>query len=151
MNRLDPERRAQILHSLCEGMSQRACERIFGVSNKTVAKLFEEAGDMAISWVAGLRDLTVKTIQADEIHSFVAAKQRNVDIMQSPSDEAGTVWGYLAMCADSKLIFSYWLGDHSIPDAKRFARDIASRAVFDRSESCGDSPSSRILIHDLCW
>ena len=26
-----------------------------------------------------------------------------------------------------------------------------SRAVFDRFESLGDSPLSRILIQDLCW
>ncbi len=124
MNRLDAQLRAYILHSLCEGSSQRSCERIFKVSNKTVAKLFEEAGDMAIKHVASLRDLTPKRIQADELHAFVAAKEKNVDRMLEPDEDAGTVWAYLAMCADTKLIFSYQLGDRDLPDATAFARDI---------------------------
>lgn len=127
MNRLDAQRRAYILHSLCEGMSQRSCERIFGVSNKTVAKLFEEAGDMAIAHVASLRDLTPKRIQADELHSFVAAKEHNVPNMAVPAEGAGTVWVYLAMCADTKLIFSYHLGDRGFEDATIFARNVASK------------------------
>lgn len=127
MNRLDAQTRAYILHSLCEGMSQRSCERIFRVSNKTVAKLFEEAGDMAIAHIASLRDLTPKRIQADEIHSFVAAKQHKVPNMLAPVEGAGTVWAYLAMCADSKLIFSYHLGDRDFENATIFARDVASK------------------------
>jgi len=43
------------------------------------------------------------------------------------NEEAGTVWAYLAMCADSKLIFSYHLGDRSFEDATTFARDVASK------------------------
>lgn len=108
-------------------MSQRSCERIFRVSNKTVSKLFEEAGDMAIAHVASLRDLTPKRIQADELHAFVAAKKRNVPRMVSPSEDAGTQWAYLAMCADTKLVFSYQLGDRDIPDATAFAKDVASK------------------------
>ncbi|MCW4462660.1 hypothetical protein OK349_13160 [Sphingomonas sp. BT-65] len=105
-------------------MSQRSCERVFKVSNKTVAKLFEEAGDMAIMHVASLRDLTPKRIQADELHAFVAAKDKNIDRLFEPDEDAGTVWGYLAMCADTKLIFSYHLGERGLPDATAFARDI---------------------------
>lgn len=108
MNRLDPQRRAYILHSLCEGMSQRSCERIFGVSNKTVAKLFEEAGDMAISHVASLRDLTPKRIQADELHAFVAAKQRNVEYMAKSKEDAGS---YLMICDCGRLLLNWlWNG-----------------------------------------
>lgn len=127
MNRLDAQTRAYILHSLCEGMSQRSCERIYRVSNKTVSKLFEEVGDMAIAHLATLRDLTPKRIQADELHAFVAAKKRNVPYMTSSSEGAGTQWAYLAMCADTKLIFSYQIGDRDISDATAFAKDVASK------------------------
>lgn len=112
-------------------MSQRACERIFKVSNKTVAKLFQEAGDMSIAYVASMRDLTPKRIQADEIHAYVAAKDKNIAKMLVPNEEAGTVWAYLAVCADTKLVFSYRLGDRDIPDATAFARDICSKLKRD--------------------
>lgn len=100
---------------------------------------------MAISHVASLRDLTPKRIQADELHAFVAAKQRNVEYMAKSKEDAGTVWAYLAMCADSKLIFSYQLGDHCAPNAKLFAKDIASK--LKRSEQ-GDSETRPLIVTD---
>lgn len=98
MNRLDPQLRAYILHSLYEGMSQRSCERIFKVSNKTVAKLFEEAGDMARAHVASLRNLTPQRIQADELHAFVAAKDKSTARMAVPDEDAGR-FGPIWQCA----------------------------------------------------
>lgn len=58
MNRLNRDPRVSILNALSEGSSQRACERMFGVSNNTVAKLFRDAGDMAIAKSKEIRDLT---------------------------------------------------------------------------------------------
>jgi IS1 family transposase len=126
MNKLDARLRAYILHSLCEGMSQRSCERIFQVSQNTVAKLFEEAGDMAIAYLASMRDLTIAKVQADELHAFVAARSFNVDDMLVPNEEAGTVWTYLAVCAETKLIFAYHLGSQTLADATVFARKLAA-------------------------
>jgi IS1 family transposase len=105
-------------------MSQRSCERIFRVSNKTVAKLFAEAGDMAITYMKSLRGLTPKRIQADELHTFVAIKEKNLPMSCPPMSGAGTIWAYLAVCADTKLIISYRLGDRDIPNATEFAKDV---------------------------
>ena len=145
MNRLDAQRRAYILHSLCEGMSQRSCERIFKVSNNTVAKLFEEAGDMAIAHVASLRDLTPRRIQADELHAFVAAKDKSLARREEARPGIGTVWAYLAMCAHTKLIFSYQLGDRDVPDATHFARDIAAKL---RRDDRGELIVRPLLVTD---
>lgn len=98
MNRLDEETRAKILYSLCEGYSQRSCERIFRVSNKTVAKLFEEAGDMAIAYVRDMAQIAPKHIQADELHAFVAAKQKNVADMVAPTATQARC-GAISRCA----------------------------------------------------
>jgi len=108
-------------------MSQRSCERIFGVSLNTVAKLFEEAGDWAIAHLASLSDLTIARTQADELHAFVAARGFNVDDMKIPNDEAGTIWTYLAVCAETKFIFAYHLGKQSLDDATIFMRRVASK------------------------
>lgn len=97
MNRLNQDTREKLLHSLNECLSQRACERIFKVSNKTVAKLARDVGDMAIAHINRLSELRVETIQADEIWSFVKAKQKNVPHLKTPQIGAGTVWAYLAV------------------------------------------------------
>jgi hypothetical protein len=50
-----------------------------------------------------------------------------------------------------------WEGTHVVAHVSGTSASAAStvtagfRAFFDRSESWGDSPPSRILIHDLCW
>jgi IS1 family transposase len=128
MAKLDPRLRGQILAALCEGNSQRSCQRIFGVEQNTVAKLLEDAGDMAIKFLReDMKGLTIGKIQADELYSFVGAKSANIDEMLVPFDGAGTVWCYLAMCAETKLIFSYFLGDRSAAHADAFMRDTASK------------------------
>ncbi|WP_343698415.1 hypothetical protein [Caulobacter sp.] len=108
-------------------MSQRSCERIFRVSQNTVAKLFEEAGDMAIAYLDSLRDLTIEKIQADELYAFVGARSFNVKDMAAPTPGAGTVWTYLAVCAETKFILTYHLGNQGIDDATKFARRLASK------------------------
>jgi len=130
-NKLNARLRAYILHSLVEGMSQRSCERIFGVSQNTVAKLFEDAGDMAIAYMASLRDLTIEKIQADELHSFVAARSFNVDKMVTEVEGAGTVWTYLAVCAETKFILAYHLGSQRLTDATTFARRVEAKLKRD--------------------
>lgn len=101
MNRKPQDLRIRMLHCLCEGMSQRSCERIFEVSQNTVAKLFAEVGDWAIEQMKSIKNLRIANIQADELHSFVAAKEKNLSDMIDPPEGAGRVWTYLAMCADS--------------------------------------------------
>ncbi|EJL35749.1 IS1 transposase, partial [Caulobacter sp. AP07] len=108
-------------------MSQRSCERIFGVSQNTVVKLFEEAGDWAIAHLASLSDLTIARTQADELYAFVAARSFNVADMAAPSDDAGTIWTYLAVCAKTKLIYAYHLGAQGLDDATTFMRRVASK------------------------
>jgi IS1 family transposase len=108
-------------------MSQRSCERIFGVSQNTVVKLFEEAGDWAIAHLASLGDLVIARTQADELHAFVAARSFNVEGMKIPNDEAGTIWTYLAVCAKTKLIYAYHLGAQGLDDATTFMRRMASK------------------------
>lgn len=127
MNQKPRSLRVTILHSLCEGMSQRSCERVFGVSQNTVAKLFEETGDWAIAKMKSLKNLQIAKMQADEIHSFVGAKETNVENMIDPPEGAGRVWTYLAMCTESKLIIEYHLGDQSSDDATKFLRKLAGK------------------------
>ena len=47
MNRMTRDRRARILHLLCEGNSIRAVTRLTGASKKAVSKLMVDAGQAA--------------------------------------------------------------------------------------------------------
>lgn len=82
---------------------------------------------MAIKLAASLKDLEIARIQADELHSFVAAKEQNLPRLSEPNEEAGTAWGFLAICADTKLVIGYQLSDRDTPEARRFLMGLAAR------------------------
>jgi len=128
MNKLPPEARAKILHLLCEGNSIRAVTRLTGASKKAVSKLMVDAGQ-ACSWYQDrvFRNLTCKRIQVDEIWAFVYAKQKNVATAKAAPTNAGDVWTWTAIDADTKLIPSWFVGGRDSDAAIIFMNDLASR------------------------
>ena len=40
----------------------------------------------------------------DEIWSFIYAKEANVETARNPPKDAGDVWTWTALCADTKLV-----------------------------------------------
>lgn len=128
MNRLSIERRAQILGMLVEGNSMRATARMAGVSFNTVSKLLLDVGAAAAAYQdEHLRDLDCKVIEADEIWSFVAHKERNKPDELKGTFGTGDVWTWTALDADSKLIVSWYVGQRAYEDAAAFMLDLKDR------------------------
>lgn len=85
MNRLSTRDRATIIQALVEGNSIRASCRMTGAAKWTVVRLLVAIGHAATDYQdATLRDLPCKRLQADEIWSYIAAKDRTVQ-RQAPS------------------------------------------------------------------
>jgi IS1 family transposase len=128
MNRLSIEKRAQIVSLLTEGTSLRATSRIVGCSINTVTKLLLDVGEACATYQdEHLRDLSCKTIEADEIWSFVYSKQRNVPEDVKGQFGFGDVWTWTALDADSKLIVSWYVGGRAYEDAAGFMTDLRER------------------------
>ena len=128
MNRLDPKTRKLILRCLVEGQSVRATARTADVSKNTVAKLLVDAGKVCADFQdKALRDLPCKRVQVDEIWSFVYAKQKNVPNAKAAPEDAGDVWTWTAICADTKLVPSWHVSDRTGAAAIEFMDDLASR------------------------
>ena len=148
MNRLSQETREGIVHSLVECASQRSCERRYKVSNKTVAKLANDVGEMAIHHIARTRGLRVRQIQADELWAFVKVKQKNIARQKVQEVGAGTVWTYLAICSDTKLIVGYRLGDRKLADARAFYQSIRDKLEVDENRTGSETANAeRVLIN----
>src|ERR1700675_1521119 len=128
MNRMTRKDRAQILHLLCEGNSIRATTRLTGASKKAVSKLMVDAGQAA-AWYQDrvFLNLTCKRIQVDEIWAFVYAKQKNVATAKKAPADAGDVWTWTAIDADTKLIPSWFVGGRDSDAAIIFMDDLRSR------------------------
>lgn len=128
MNRLSIEKRAQIIGCLVEGMSIRATVRVTGAAKNTVAKLLKDLGDACWEYQdKTLRNLPCKRLQLDEIWAFVYAKSRNVPEEFRGQFGYGDVWTWTAICADTKLIPSWFVGNRSGESAIAFVDDLAGR------------------------
>jgi IS1 family transposase len=128
MNRLSTEKRAEIIGMLVEGNRLRATTRMAGVSINTVSKLLLDIGEACAAYQdEHLRDLSCKTIEADEIWSFVYSKAKNVPEDMKGQFGVGDVWTWTALCADSKLIVSWYVGARQFEDAAAFMLDLKSR------------------------
>lgn len=104
----------------------RSTSRMVDVSINTVTKFLEDLGYACAFYQAQtLRNLPCKLIQADEIWSFCYAKGKNAKAAKS--DEAGDVWTWVGICADTKLVVSWAVGSRDAITGRDFMQDLASR------------------------
>lgn len=66
-------------------------------------------------------------MQCDEVWSFCYAKQKNVPEEYKDQFGYGDVWTWAAICADTKLVPSWLVGDRSANTGYVFLNDLASR------------------------
>ena len=130
MNTLPLKTRKLIIRCLVEGESIRATARTADVSKNTVTKLLINTGKACADYQdKALRDLPCKRIQVDELWSFIYAKEKNVARAKSAPLEAGDVWTWTAIDAETKLVPSWRVGDRSGETAIDFMDDLRSRLV----------------------
>jgi len=126
MNKLTHDKRVQIINLLVEGNSMRATARIADVAFNTVAKLFIETAQVCADYQdQTFRNLTCKKLQLDEIWSFVYAKAKNVP--DGKRGQAGDVWTWVALDADTKLVPSWRIGNRDGATACEFVADLKGR------------------------
>ena len=124
MNRLSKEQRTKIISALVEGNSLRATARMCDVAFNTVLKLLPEIGQACEEYqLRVFRNLSCQRIQCDEIWSFCYAKDKNL-----PADKkGGSVWTWVAIDADTKLVPCWRIGGRDAWNAQHFMYDLKSR------------------------
>jgi len=128
MNRLSTEKRAQIIGCLVEGSSIRATVRMTGAAKNTITKLLVDLGEACAEYQDGvLVDLPCKVVEADEIWAYCYAKQKNVPEQFKGTPGYGDVWTFTALCADTKLVPAWLVGERTMDDAEVFLTDLANR------------------------
>lgn len=122
------KKQTQIIRCLVEGNSLRSTSRIVGVSINTVTKLLVDAGRVCLEYQdKNLVNLPCKRIECDEIWAFCYAKAKNVPEAKKGQFGYGDIWTYTAICADTKLIPTWAVGNRDGETAKFFINDLASR------------------------
>jgi len=128
MNKLSPERRAQVISALVEGNSIRATCRMTGTAKGTVLKLLADVGEVCRDYQdKHVRKLTTRRVQCDEIWAFCHSKEKNVPEEKKGQFGYGDVWTWTAIDADSKLVISWCLGGRDSYTGLAFMQDVARR------------------------
>lgn len=128
MNELTTAERVQVVAALCEGNSMRSVARMTGIARNTIAKLLVDLGDACAKYqTEHLRNLSCKRIQADEIWTFVYAKQKYVPFDHEVEFGVGDVWTFSAIDVDTRLVPSWLIGLRDVETATEFMRDLAGR------------------------
>ena len=127
-NRLDDERLGLLLHCLVEGNSCRGAGRLSEVALNTVYGWLDRSAVACADFHdRHVRNLSLVSLQADELWGFVYVKAKRVDAAKSPPAFAGDVWTWLALDPVTKLIVACHVGSRGGEDAACFVSDIAWR------------------------
>jgi IS1 family transposase len=112
---------------MVEGNSLREISRMCDVSINTVSKLLVDLGVACMNYHdQHVRGVKVNRLQADEIWSFVGAKQKNAT-QEQIFQGWGDTWTWVGLDADSKLCVSYLVGGRDAGWALEFMQDCANR------------------------
>jgi len=122
----DIDTAARALELMMEGMSVRAISRLTGLHVSTILDLMVSAGNKCQRVLDVLvTNITPNLVQADEMHSFVGAHEKRLR-SDSPK-EWGSVWTWLALDSETKLIISHHIGERNADSAWDFMRDLRAR------------------------
>jgi IS1 family transposase len=121
-----------------------------GAAKWTVVRLLVALGHAASDYQdAALRDLPCKRIQADEIWSFIGAKEKNVRVGRNKSG-MGDAWTWVAIDRDTKLIPCWLVGKRDGEHAQVFMDDLAKR-MAGRIELTTDGYSGYVGAVDMSF
>lgn len=139
--------RANVITCLIEGGSIRATARMTGVSKKAVMRLLVDVGEVCERFQdKAFRNLNCRRLQLDEMWTWIFCKEKNrtEDIAREHPD-AGDIWLWVAIDADTKLVPSWALGQRDLESAQHFAADLArrvrGRVQITTDAFCASSPA----------
>jgi IS1 family transposase len=100
-----------------------------GIAKKTVMRLVREIGEVCSDYQSRVfRNLPCKRIQVDELWAFVYCKEKKVtQAVTEKNPQAGDIWLWVAIDADTKLVPSWLLGKRDAGYAFEFISDLQGR------------------------
>ena len=108
---------------LLEGNSIRSTERISGLNRNTIMRVLVLAGEKAEKVSEEMiRNVPVKEVQADEIWSFIAKKEKRVKAGDDPT--FGDAYCFTGIERNTKLVLAWHLGRRTTRDREAFTEKL---------------------------
>jgi transposase-like protein/IS1 family transposase len=125
--RLPVEKAQLVLHLLTEGCAIRAIERVTGVEKKTILRLLAQVGAGCERLLAErIRGVEVEDVEADELWTYLVAKQATVARRKITNPDAGDAYCFFGIERTSKLVLAWHLGRRNGWDAHDFIEKLAA-------------------------
>ncbi|WP_437598966.1 IS1 family transposase [Sorangium sp. So ce590] len=125
---LPTAKRVEVVAHLVEGAGIRPTSRLTGVSQPAILSLLLRVGEGCEQLHNRLvRDVDCRTIQVDEIWSYVRKKQSRVT--DTDPAERGDAYTFVGMASASKLVISYRVGKRDEENTSAFIADLHARLV----------------------
>ena len=122
----DPERFAQAITLMLEGMSIRAISRFTSLHKQTIISLMNTAAQKAKALLdAKVQNISPRFVQLDEMWGFIHTRQPN--LRDDDPAEWGSTMLWLAIDSESKLLISHHVGTRNGVNAHAFVRDLRKR------------------------
>ena len=130
--RLPDQQAAAILGLLCEGASIRAIQRLTGVEQRTVLRLLVDLGEGCERLLSEtISGVPVEDVQADEIWTYICAKQGTVNRKKIDNPDAGDAYCFIAMERSTRLVLAWHLGRRNSWDAHDFIVKLSTATTGD--------------------
>lgn len=125
-NVLPKEKQVQVIAALAEGSSIRSVERMTGIHRDTVMRLGVKVGTACEQILSEkMNGLNSSRVEVDEIWGFVGAKDRAIRC--EGAVQYGSVWTFVAIDADTKVVPCYKVGKRDAATANAFVDDLSLR------------------------
>ena len=106
----------------------RAIAQLTGISRTTLIELLEDAGEAFSEYQdRTLMNLKTRRVHVDEAWAFNYCKQKNVPTAKKAPKDAGDIWTWVGLDAESKLAVSWYIGGRDSEAAMIFMDDLAKR------------------------
>jgi transposase-like protein/IS1 family transposase len=123
--RVDRNKAVQVVEMLAETMGIRAAARLARLDKDTVLRILESAGEHCARFLdAKIRNIKVPFVQADEVFSYVQQKPNGKN---EDDPNRGSMWTFLSIAKDEKLIINWRVGKRTGGEAQEFLSDLGSR------------------------
>ena len=120
-NHIPFDRKVQCIDGLCNGLSLRACSRVFNTHRTAIMNLLVRVGERCERIMAEtMRDLSPRTLELDELWTFCQKKQGRLSERQKLNPEMGDQYLFFAIDPESKVIPAWSLGKRTSETALDF-------------------------------
>jgi IS1 family transposase len=111
MNVLPKDRKVAVINGLCNGMSLRACSRVFETHRTAIQRLLVSVGERCDKLLTEtMRDLDLEHLELDELWTFCGKKQGRLSLAEQLNPDLGDQYLFFGIDHRTKVIPAWALG-----------------------------------------